>query len=219
MTAQGSGNGSTGRTARPRAKPDAPTSLDPALEARVEEIVARKFAELVESNLTALTAAKSTAKPERKRRRLALVASKGTLDMAYPPLILASTAGSMGWEVGVFFTFYGLDIINKKRNKHLQVAPVGNPAMPVPVPNLVGAIPGMTAMATRMMKGWMDAARMPSIDELIDVCRMTGVKMIACSTTMGVMKVSAEDIMDGMEIGGAAAFLDFAADADVSLFV
>jgi peroxiredoxin family protein len=210
--------GGTGKTRRPRANAAAP-ALDAALESRIDEIVARKFAELVEANQKSLVAAKAAAAPQRKRRRLALVASKGTLDMAYPPLILASTAGSMGWEVGLFFTFYGLDIINKKRNRHLQVAPVGNPAMPVPVPNLIGAIPGMTAMATRMMKGWMDAARMPGIDELIEVCRMTGVQMIACSTTMGVMKVGEDDIMEGMDIGGAAAFLDFAAEADVSLFI
>jgi peroxiredoxin family protein len=195
------------------------TVLDPAIEARIDEVVARKFAELVESNQQALAAARAEAKPKRKKRRLAIVASKGTLDMAYPPLILASTAGAMGWEVGVFFTFYGLDIINKKRNKHLQVPPLANPAMPVPVPNLIGAMPGMTAMATRMMKGWMDAAKMPSVDELLDVCRETGVQMIACSTTMGVMKVDEADILDGLNIGGAAAFLDYAADADVSLFI
>jgi peroxiredoxin family protein len=193
--------------------------LDPALEQRINEIVAEKFAELVRTNQLALSAAKAESKPKRKKRRLALVASKGTLDMAYPPLILASTAGAMGWEVGIFFTFYGLDIINKKRNRHLQVPPLGNPAMPVPVPNVVGAIPGMTAMATKMMKGWMNAARMPTVDELIQMCRATGVQMIACSTTMGVMKVDERDIMDGMTIGGAAAFLDFAADADVNLFI
>ncbi len=210
----------TARTAAPR-KPanGAEPNLSPELEARINEIVARKFSELVQSNQQALAASKAEAKPKRRQRRLAIVASKGTLDMAYPPLILASTAGSMGWDVGIFFTFYGLDIINKKRNRHLQVAPLGNPAMPVPVPNLIGAIPGMTMMATRMMKGWMEAARMPSVAELIQVCRDTGVEMIACSTTMGVMKVAEADIMEGMTIGGAAAFLDFAADADVSLFV
>jgi peroxiredoxin family protein len=194
-------------------------TLDPAVEARINEVVAQKFAELVQSNQIALTAAKAETKPKRRKRRLALVASKGTLDMAYPPLILATTAAAMGWEAGIFFTFYGLDIINRKRNQHLQVPPLGNPAMPVPVPNLIGAIPGMTAMATKMMKGWMSAARMPTIDEMIEMCRTSGVQMIACSTTMGVMKVHEADILDGLSIGGAAAFLDFAADADVSLFV
>jgi peroxiredoxin family protein len=195
------------------------TALDPAIEARINEIVAQKFADLMQSNQVALTAARAEAKPTRRKRRLALVASKGTLDMAYPPLILATTAAALGWEVGVFFTFYGLDIINKKRNQHLQVPPLGNPAMPVPVPNLVGAIPGMTAMATKMMKGWMTAARMPTIDEMIQMCLDSKVQMIACSTTMGVMKVDESDILEGMSVGGAAAFLDFAADADVNLFI
>jgi peroxiredoxin family protein len=197
----------------------AETALDPALEARVSELVSKKFAELVESNLGALLAAKAEAKPKRRKRRLAIVASKGTLDMAYPPLILASTAAAMSWDVGIFFTFYGLDIINRRRNQHLQVAPLGNPAMPVPVPNIIGAIPGMTAMATRMMKGWMKEARMLTVDEMLQICRDNGVHLIACSTTMGVMKVDQADILEGLEIGGAAAFLDFAADADVSLFV
>jgi peroxiredoxin family protein len=195
------------------------TALDPAIEAKINEAVAAKFAELIESNLAAQTAAKAAAKPKRRQRRLAIVASKGTLDMAYPPLILASTAAALGWKVAIFFTFYGLDIINKKRNRHLQVAPLGNPAMPVPVPNLIGAIPGMTAMATMMMKSWMKTANLPTVEEFIQLCRESGVEMIACSTTMGVMKVSQEDILTGLDCGGAAAFLDFAADADVSLFI
>ena len=90
-----------------------------------------------------------------RTKRLALVASKGTLDMAYPPLILATTATSLGWEAGIFFTFYGLDILHKDRLERLQVSPIGNPAMPPPissvpglkVPNLLGVVPGMTAVA------------------------------------------------------------------------
>jgi len=153
------------------------------------------------------------------RRRLALVASKGTLDGAYPPLILAATAASLGWEVGIFFTFYGLDILHKKRHKKLKVAPLGNPAMPIPVPNLVGALPGMTAVATRMMKGWMKRSQLPDIPQFLEIARESGVKLFACSTTMGVMGVKADDLTPGTDTAGAAAFLDFAADADVSLFV
>jgi len=153
------------------------------------------------------------------RRRLALVASKGTLDGAYPPLILAATAASLGWEVGIFFTFYGLDILHQKRHKKLKVAPLGNPAMPVPVPNLVGALPGMTAAATRMMKGWMKRQNMPTVPEFLEIARESGVKLFACSTTMGVMGVKATDLIPEADIAGATAFLDFAADADVSLFV
>ena len=153
------------------------------------------------------------------RRRLALVASKGTLDGAYPPLILAATAASLGWEVGIFFTFYGLDILHKKRHTKLKVAPLGNPAMPVPVPNLVGALPGMTAAATTMMKRWMRRQNMPTVPQFLDIARESGVKLFACSTTMGVMGVKETDLAPGADIAGAAAFLDFAADADVSLFV
>jgi peroxiredoxin family protein len=154
-----------------------------------------------------------------RQRRLALVASKGTLDGAYPPLILAATAASLGWEVGIFFTFYGLDIINRKKHRRLKVAPLGNPAMPVPVPNFIGALPGMTAAATAMMQGWMKRARLPTVGEFLDIARESGTKLIACSTTMGVMGVAEKDLVAGVDIAGAAAFLDFAADADVSLFV
>jgi peroxiredoxin family protein len=152
-------------------------------------------------------------------RRLALVASKGTLDGAYPPLILAATAASLGWQVGIFFTFYGLDVLHQKRHKHLKVAPLGNPAMPVPVPNFIGMLPGMTAAATAMMRKWMDDARMPDVPTFLDMARESGVRLFACSTTMGVMGVGNEDLVTGVDIAGAAAFLDFAADADVSLFV
>ncbi len=154
-----------------------------------------------------------------KPRRLALVASKGTLDGAYPPLILAATAVSLGWEVGIYFTFYGLDIIHRKRHRRLKVAPLGNPAMPVPMPNLVGALPGMTAAATGMMKRWMKKSRMLDVAQFLDIAREGGVHLFACSTTMGVMGVEAKDLVEGVEIAGATAFLDFAAEADVSLFV
>ena len=153
------------------------------------------------------------------RRRLALVASKGSLDGAYPPLILAATAASLGWEVGIFFTFYGLDILHRKRHRKLKVAPVGNPAMPVSVPNLVGMLPGMTAAATRMMKGWMKRQNLPTVPEFLDMARESGVKLFACSTTMGVMGIEAKDLVPEADVAGATAFLDFAADADVSLFV
>jgi peroxiredoxin family protein len=194
------------------------TALSPEILARIDEAVAARVAEAMEKQVAELAAARAAA-PKKKRRRLAIVASKGTLDMAYPPLILASSAAALGWEVGIFFTFYGLDIINAKRNKHLAVAPLGNPAMPVPVPNLIGAIPGMTAMATRMMKSWMKDANMPSVEELLDICRQSGVELIPCSTTMGVMHVKEEDLIEGLECSGAAAFLDYAAGADVSLFI
>lgn len=156
---------------------------------------------------------------EKRPRRLALVASRGTLDGAYPALILATTAASLGWEVAIFFTFYGLDIIHKKRHKKLKVSPLANPAMPMALPSLVGALPGMTAAATAMMKRWMKRSHMPSVQEFLEMARESSVRLYACSTTMGVMGIGPQDLLPNAEIAGATAFLDFAADADVSLFV
>jgi peroxiredoxin family protein len=155
-----------------------------------------------------------------RTRRLALVASKGTLDGAYPPLILATTAASLGWEVGIYFTFFGLDILHQKRVASLKVASLANPAGPVHfMPNLLGTLPGATAAATAMMKKWMSDASLPSVPEFVEMSRGLGVRFFACSTSMGVMGVEASDLIDGAEIAGAAAFLDYAADADVQLFV
>jgi peroxiredoxin family protein len=147
------------------------------------------------------------------------VASKGTLDQAYPPLILATTAASLGWEAGIYFTFYGLDILHADRFEKLKVASLANPAGPIQLPNVLGAVPGATAAATKVMRKWMKDARMPEIPEFIDMAQGMGVRFFACATTMGVMGVEASDLIEGCDIAGAAAFLDFAASADVSMFV
>jgi len=159
-------------------------------------------------------------------KRLALIVSKGTLDQAYPPLVMATTAASMGWEVAIFFTFYGLDIVHKDRMPKLSVSPVGNPAMPPPikkvpvrVPTLVGAFPGMKTAATRMMKGWLSKANLASIPELVAIARELGVRMFACNTTLAVMDVGRDDLIEGVEFAGAPAFLDFAGESDVQLFI
>jgi peroxiredoxin family protein len=168
-----------------------------------------------EHRIPAESAPPSTARP----KRIALVASKGTLDQAYPPLILATTAASLGWEAGIYFTFYGLDILHQDRFDQLKVASLANPAGPIRLPNLLGAIPGATAAATKVMRKWMSRARMPQVPEFIEMAQGLGVRFFACATTMGVMDVSADDLIEGCDIAGAAAFLDFAADADVSMFV
>ncbi len=152
-------------------------------------------------------------------RAMTIIASKGTLDMAYPVLILATTAAAMDLETSVFFTFYGLDIINRHKYANLKVPPVGNPAMPVPVPNIIGMLPGMTAMATAMMKNWMGKVNMASIPELLDVALESGVKLIACQMTMDVMGIKKEDLIDGLEFGGAATYLGEAAKAQINLFI
>ncbi|MGH8927746.1 MAG: DsrE/DsrF/DrsH-like family protein [Acidimicrobiia bacterium] len=167
-------------------------------------------------NPTATPQAKTAAA---RPKRIALVAAKGTLDQAYPPLILATTAASLGWEAGIYFTFYGLDLIHKKRSRRLKVASLANPAGPIQLPNLLGAIPGATAGATFVMNKWMRDAKMPAVSEFIDMAQGLGVKFFACSTTMGVMGVEEKDLIDGCLIAGAAAFLDYASTADVQLFI
>jgi len=158
---------------------------------------------------------------EGKKKRMAIIASKGTLDMAYPPLVLASTAVAMDVEVGIFFTLYGVDIVNKKKNFNLMVAPIANPAMPspIPFPNILGVLPGMTPIATMMMKGMLKKVNWPSIPELVKTCIESGVKMTACTPTLDMIGMKKSDLVEGVKISGAADFIDFALDANISLFI
>lgn len=153
-------------------------------------------------------------------KKLALIASKGTLDWAYPPFILASTATALDYEVSIFFTFYGLTLL-KKDISDLKVSPLGNPAMPMPIPmpNLVQALPGMESMATMMMKQKIADKGVASIQELREICLESGVRLIACQMTMDLFDFKREEFIDGIEIGGTATFFEFAGEADVSLFI
>ena len=174
---------------------------------------------LVRSTVDEYLAEKQVEKDARPKK-MALIATKGTLDMAYPPLILATTAASLGWEVGIFFTFYGLNIIHKQKGKHMQVAPLGNPAMPMPVPNLLGAIPGMTAMGTMVMKSMFKSHGVASIDDLLEAAVDTGVRLIPCAMTVEVFGYKNSDFIKEAEAAcGAATFIDWAMDADISLFI
>lgn len=152
-------------------------------------------------------------------KKLAIIASKGTLDWAYPPFILASTAAALDYEVQIFFTFYGLTLLKKEIDA--QISPLGNPAMPMPVPmpNLVQMLPGMESMATMMMKQKMKDKGVASLEELRDLCQEAGVKLIACQMTVDLFDFKKEDFIEGIEFGGAATFFEFAGEADVSLFV
>ncbi|MBF0214310.1 MAG: DsrE/DsrF/DrsH-like family protein, partial [Magnetococcales bacterium] len=118
------------------------------------------------------------------QKKLAIIATKGTLDFAYPPLILATTAAALDYEVTIFWTFYGLQVLKKNRN--LKISPLGNPAMPMPIPMpvLVQALPGMESMATIMMKQKMAGKGVASIEELMDMAVESDVKMIACQMTV-----------------------------------
>ncbi len=155
-------------------------------------------------------------------KRLAIIALHGTLDAAYPPLILATAAAAMDMEAAIFFTFYGLEIIKKGNADKLQVAPLANPAMPQPipgisVPNILGVLPGMTAVATAMMNSWMKKANVAKLSELLEMAVESGVRLISCQMSMDVMGIKKEDLIDGVEVGGAATFLEFASENAIAL--
>ena len=187
--------------------------MDKELTAFIEKTVKEQVESLVEKRV------KEAIEEQGEQNRAAFVASKGTMDMAYPPLILAASCAAMDIEASIFFTFYGLDIINKKKNKNLKVPPLANPAMPMPVPNIIGVLPGMTAMATMMMNKWMRDQNVSTIPEFLDICLESGVKMIGCQMTMDVMGIKREDLIDGIEVGGAATFLEIASRSNITLFI
>ncbi|OQX15895.1 MAG: NADH dehydrogenase [Thiothrix lacustris] len=164
---------------------------------------------------------------------MTIISTKGTLDMAYPPFILASTAAALGWDVTVFFTFYGLDLLKKKLD--LKVSPLGNPAMPMkmpmgpawlrktnlPIPNvLMAGIPGFETAATGMMKETLKQKGVASIEELRELALEAEVKMVACQMTVDLFGHEKADFIDGIsEWVGAASFLPIAQKADVNLFI
>jgi peroxiredoxin family protein len=153
-------------------------------------------------------------------KKMAIIATKGALDMAYPPLILASTAAALGWEVQVFFTFYGLQLLRKDLDS-IKISPLANPAMPMPVPMpvMVKMLPGMESMATGMMKAKMKKKGVASLMELRSLCLEADVKFIACQMTVDLFEFEKSDFIDGIEYGGAATFLQFAGETDVCLFI
>jgi peroxiredoxin family protein len=154
-------------------------------------------------------------------KKAAIIASKGTLDWAYPPLILATTAAAAGMEASIFFTFYGLNIIHKDFESRLKVSPVANPGMPMPVPmpDLINALPGMEGIATMMMKSMFKKKNVATIRELLDAARESGVKLIACQMTMDVFGFDDDAFIPGVEFAGAASFLSEARRAHLTLFI
>jgi peroxiredoxin family protein len=157
------------------------------------------------------------------QKKLAIIATKGTLDWAYPPLILSSTAAALGYDVQVFCTFYGLQLLKKKLD--LKVSPLGNPGMPMPMsmdkwfPVMGTAIPGMEGMMTSMMKSKLKSKGVASIEELRNLCMEAEVKFIACQMTVDLFDMSPNDFIGGIEYGGAATFFEFAGESDINLFM
>jgi peroxiredoxin family protein len=192
--------------------------LDRLISERLDAILPKKLAELRERQTPSMT----------------IIATKGTLDWAYPPFILASTASALGWNVSVFFTFYGLNLL-KKDLSDLKVSPLGNPGMPMKmpfgpewfkhinwnIPNAVqGVVPGFETMATALMKQTIRNKGVAGIQELRDACVEGGVNLIGCQMTVDLFGFTHEDfIPEVKEYCGAATFLPMARDADVSLFI
>lgn len=192
--------------------------LDQRVAAQVKELAEHRLEEMVREQVKA--ALEAEGRKGARPKRIAIVASKGTLDTAYPPLILATTAAALDMEAGVFFTFFGLHILKKKALDHLKFVPVANPAMPMPMPNLLGALPGMTGLATLMMKQTIKHKHIASIPDLMEMAKESGVKLWPCQMTMDMMDIKPADLIDGLEAPvGAATFLEFASHADITLYV
>jgi peroxiredoxin family protein len=157
-------------------------------------------------------------------KSMSLIVTKGSLDWAYPPFILATTAASMGLEVSMFFTFYGLGLL--KKDMDLEVTALGNPAMKMPMagmhvgmPNIMAAMPGVGALATGMMKNMIEKKGVASIEELRETAIEAEVELIACQMTMDLFEFKKEDMIDGIPVAGAATYVENALKSDINLFI
>lgn len=155
---------------------------------------------------------------------MTIIVTKGSLDWAYPPFILGTTAAAMGHDVTMFFTFYGLPLLLKKMD--LKVTPLGNAAMKMPMmgahmvmPNLMAAVPGVDAMASKMMKNMIKKKGVASIEELRELAVEAEVRMIACQMTMDLFEYNKEEMIEGIEIGGAATYIEVASKSHINLFI
>jgi len=193
-------------------------ALDALIRQRLDEILPQKLEELKAAKTPSMT----------------IIATKGTLDWAYPPFILASTAAALGWNVSIFCTFYGLNLL-KKDISDLKVSPLGNPGMPMKmpfgpdwfkginwnIPNIVQAgIPGFESVATMLMKQTIKNNGVADIAELRSLCVEAGVEMIGCQMTVDLFGFTHDDFIPEIkEYCGAATFLPMAQQADVSLYM
>ena len=158
-------------------------------------------------------------------KSMSIIVTKGTLDWAYPPFILATTAAAMDVKVSMFFTFYGLQLL-KKNLDHLQITTLGNPGMEMPMmgmhmtmPNMVSMIPGVDAMATTMMKNLIKKKGVASIPELREAAIESDVELIGCQMTMDLFEMGKDDLIDNIGIGGAATYMEKALKSDINLFI
>jgi peroxiredoxin family protein len=166
-------------------------------------IVTSETAEVVES-------------PTPAAKRLVIVLTKATIDEAYPAFILATTGAATGMEVDIYFTFWGMKLLDKRSHNKTKISPLGNPAMGMP--NILAVLPGATALVTAMMKRKIKKY-WPTIPEMMKQATELGVRMHACSPTMGLMGLTENDLVEGVDICGASAFLSWATDNAVTIFI
>jgi len=157
-------------------------------------------------------------------KKMTIIVTKGTLDWAYPPFILGTTAAAMDVEVTMFFTFYGLGLL--KKDLDLKVTTLGNPGMEMPMggmhmsmPNIVSMVPGVDRMATTMMKNLIKKKGVASIEDLREAAVDMEVKMIACQMTLDLFELDKKDMIEGIEIGGAATWMEEATKSDINLYI
>ncbi len=161
-----------------------------------------------------------------KERKIAFICSKGTLDMAYPALIMGWAALGNGIDVTLFFTFWGMDLINKNRVDHLELAPVANTSMKMSmmgvktgnlgIPNIMGVLPGMTAFATKLMRDKISDLDVPPVGEFLQMLVDAGAHLYACKMSVDMMDLKKEDFIDGVEdIVTAAEFIDMTEDSQI----
>ncbi len=157
-------------------------------------------------------------------KSMSIIVTKGTLDWAYPPFILGTTAAAMDVEVTMFFTFYGLVLLKKDLN--LGFSTLGNAAMEMPMmgghmkmPNMLSMLPGAGSLAGTMMKNLMAKKGVASIEELREAAVDLEINMIACQMTLDLFEYSTDDMIDGIELGGAATYMERALNSDINLFI
>lgn len=161
---------------------------------------------------------------ESNAKSMSIIVTKGSLDWAYPPMILSTTAAAMGLDVTMFFTFYGLTVL--KKDMDLKFTTLGNPAMEMPMmgghmamPNILSILPGVGAGAGAMMKNMMKKKGVATIEELRELAVEADVKMIACQMTMDLFEYDKSDMIDGCTLGGAATYIEVATKSDINLFI
>lgn len=157
-------------------------------------------------------------------KRMTIICTKGTLDWGYPPFILATTAAAMDVEVTMFFTFYGLALLKKDLN--LKIDPMGKPDMQMPMmgmhmsmPNWIAGIPGVASASTAMMKDMMKKKGVASLEDLREAAVLSDIRMIACQMTLDLFEMDAKEMIDGVELGGAATWMESAGQSEINLYI